>query len=45
MADPRYDSPQQVAQERENKDVERGEDTNGDGDIDKRLDGPNFPAE
>jgi hypothetical protein len=45
MADPNKDSKMQVQQEEENKHRSRGEDTNGDGNIDKKLDGPNFPAE
>jgi hypothetical protein len=45
MADPKKDSKMQVQQEEENKHRSRGEDTNGDGNIDKKLDGPNFPAE
>jgi hypothetical protein len=44
MVNPKKDSKMQVQQQRENKNKERGEDTNGDGNIDKKLDGPNFPA-
>jgi hypothetical protein len=40
------DSPTQVKQEQENKSKPSGNiDTNGDGNFDKKLDGPNRPAE
>jgi hypothetical protein len=39
------DSTTQQRQEQQNKTREAGTDTNGDGNFDKKLDGPNRPAE
>lgn len=45
MADMKQDSLAQQKQEKQNKNRRPGEDTNGDGNFDKKLDGPNYPAE
>ncbi|WP_197080898.1 hypothetical protein [Gordoniibacillus kamchatkensis] len=44
MANPKTDSRTQVQQEQENKKRSPGEDSNGDGNFDKKLDGPNRPS-
>jgi hypothetical protein len=41
---PKNDSQTQIKQEQENKAKRNGQDTNGDGNFDKKLDGPNRPS-
>lgn len=45
MANSKQDSIAQQKQEKQNKNRRAGEDTNGDGNFDKKLDGPNVPAD
>jgi hypothetical protein len=45
LANRKQDSLTQVNQEQQNRGRQPGDDTNGDGHYDKKLDGPNRPAD
>jgi hypothetical protein len=45
MENANNESKAQVKQTEQNKARKAGTDTNGDGNFDKKLDGPNYPAE